>query len=589
MNKHLLHIPQWTTGSRLLKLGETIAFDFFLPENIAAGNVTLFPQYLERANPGRGFVAGGNLGWLDALESEALDLTFVDGRASLTYQPKVPGNYIARWRAGEETFYRYFSVIEDDSIVVRFSTFIELEPNPTLHATGIPLDYRLPIEQFDPGDPLFQKFARYHRHFGDAIAAVLPDTPATNSEVKMSLDDRVKVYGEALKKVHDLLPDPNDARTVRIEMAHELDPGYVEVLTRLGVNSHFGLREANARPWLGMPEFPYFASPVDSRKIYQGEGGSVVVHQWDFCGGFHFLGPVRYHYGVSEDQWETALKCLNQGMREAQNLVEMSGHPAFLVPLYDGVTKHYNASNPLFKEGYGSEQMFRFVEQYQRHFFFEFTKQYKLVFARSLDIADYYRRHFKVTPRTIFVSKTNHILYDTWWLCTWNDYRQLIPRERIPWLTRMSTIMAERRAKPDLKDPLSCEYILVEDQKRQIRFERESPNPIWWFDYTDQEVGPLGSAITHVETPDVDVAPSKWSGRTTQTIMLKMLTGATFKDYAIALWGLPKRFSGDPAKVETNANDFLLAKNTDGEFHLVLFFDLEPNAEIQVTLHEAGN
>jgi hypothetical protein len=34
MNKSLLKVPQWTTGSRLLKLGEGIAFNFFLPDGI---------------------------------------------------------------------------------------------------------------------------------------------------------------------------------------------------------------------------------------------------------------------------------------------------------------------------------------------------------------------------------------------------------------------------------------------------------------------------------------------------------------------------------------------------------------------------
>ena len=586
MNEKLLKMPQWTTGSRLLKLGEQIKFYFFLPIGMSADDLVIFPKYLERANPGEKFTAGGDLEWLETLESERVGLDFQNGRATVTYRPQRPGNYIARWGAAGESFYRYFSVIEDDWIVVRFSSFLELEPNPTLHGAGVPLDYRLPIDRFDENDPLFERFRENHRRFGDAIAAVLPDTPLARSEATMTSDHRELLYGQMLDKVRSLLPDANDARTARTEMWHDLDQGYVETLQRLGVNSHFGLRQANDKPWLGMPEFPYFASQVDCRKVEQSENGSVVVHQWDFCGGYHFLGPVRYHYGMSEGQWDVALKCLVPGMEEARNLVEMSGHPAFLVPLYDGVTKHYDVLNPLFREGYEGEQMFRFVEQYQRHFFFEFTKEYKLVFARSLDIADYYRRHFKVTPRTVFSSKTDHLHYDVWWLTKWTVVRELVPRERIPWLTRISTIMDERRRDGRFKDPLSCEYLLVEDQKRQIRFERESPNPIWWFDYTDQRVGPLGSAISHVETPDVDVDPSKWSSDGGLPIRLKMLTTASFKDYAIALWDVPRALAENPARVETNAKEFLLARNTDGEFHLVLFFDLEPDAEIWVSLKD---
>ena len=34
MNENLLKMPQWTTGPRLLELGEQIAFNFFLPDGI---------------------------------------------------------------------------------------------------------------------------------------------------------------------------------------------------------------------------------------------------------------------------------------------------------------------------------------------------------------------------------------------------------------------------------------------------------------------------------------------------------------------------------------------------------------------------
>ena len=128
--------------------------------------------------------------------------------------------------------------------------------------------------------------------------------------------------------------------------------------------------------------------------------------------------------------------------------------------------------------------------------------------------------------------------------------------------------MNDRKMGTYFKDPLSHEYILVEDKMRSIRFERESPNPIWWFDYTLQERGPLGSAITHVETPDVDIVRSQSSENGVTTIRLRMRTTATFPDYAIALWGLPGEFNGDPSRIETTAKEFIRAKNTDGEFHL---------------------
>jgi len=235
LTQHLAKRPQWTTGSRLLKLGEKIEFSFFLPAGTEPGELSIFPRYLERAHPGKAFVAGGDLAWLGALDSKRLELNFVNGRASVTYQPEASGNYLARWRAGEEVFYRYFAVIEEDWIVLRFSPFMELEPEPTLHATGIPLDYRLPVEQIDLNNPLFQKILGYERHNGDTVIPAFPDTP------QMSLEERVKVYGEGLKKVRALLPDGNDARSIRVDMRHTLDPGYTETFMRLGVNDHCGI------------------------------------------------------------------------------------------------------------------------------------------------------------------------------------------------------------------------------------------------------------------------------------------------------------------------------------------------------------
>ena len=106
---------------------------------------------------------------------------------------------------------------------------------------------------------------------------------------------------------------------------------------QLGVNEHCGLNEANAKPWLGMPEFPYFASPIDCRKTNQDTGGTVLAHQWDFCGGWHFVGPVSWHYKAASGNWSQAETCIRSGVTELENLAELSGHPAFAVPLYDGL------------------------------------------------------------------------------------------------------------------------------------------------------------------------------------------------------------------------------------------------------------
>jgi len=794
--------PEWITGSRLLKLGEAIDFHFFLPDGIAAGPVEVFPRYLEQARPGEAFVAGQDPTWLDRLEPERIALSFKDGRASVTYRPRLAGSYLARWRAGGEVSYRYFAAVEQDWVVLRFSTFGGLESKPTLHGTGIPLDYRLPVDRFRKGDPLFEKFLGYHRRHGDTIIPAFPDTP------DLTVEQRVDVYGKGLKQVRALMPDPSNARTIRVEMRHDLDTGYTETFRRLGVNEHCGLNEANAKPWLGMPEFPYFSSPVDCRKTHQGEAAQVVAHQWDFCGGWHFIGPVAWHYRAAEGDWTATEKCLRRGLDELKNLASMSGHPAFAVPLYDGVVGE-DYPNPSFEGGPGSgtprcfkgcvddvfvvgralseediarvaaegasglkdaiavwtfdegsgrhvadgsgrghtadlindpqwvpgksgkalsfdgqddsvatrvpvpvksedftlgcwvkpaatqcrwanllsshnsdggtnyrglsleqdddrtnrfyliagkddrwvgqaaatqlqadvwqhfavvrrgtslthylngkvsakgpvpggvfppatnafrianwargstnpsgeRDMLRFVDRYQRFIAFDVPKHYRLAYARSIDIADYYRRHFRVTPRTVFVSKTDHVLYDMWWLCNWCGPGLLVPRELIPWSTRMSSVFEMRDRVHPFKDPLSYEYVLVEDQKRSIRFERECPNPIWWFDYTQQSSGPKGSEINYTRTPDVDIRRSGWvHDPQGWTMTLRMRTTAEFRDYAICLWGLPAEALPNASRIRTNAKEFILARNTDGQQHLVLFFDLKPHVDLSVVL-----
>jgi hypothetical protein len=64
---------------------------------------------------------------------------------------------------------------------------------------------------------------------------------------------------------------------------------------------------------------------------------------------------------------------------------------------------------------------------------------------------------------------------------------------------------------------------------------------------------------------------------------LTMQTDAEFPDYAIALWDLPSDFN-PAAAIATTASDHILARNTAGEHHLILFFDLKPGVELRVTV-----
>ena len=585
LGEHHRRLPQWVTSSRLLRLGEAIDFDFFFPDGSESEDPVIFERYLERAEPGEAFSADGDLSWLDGIEPRVLPLEITGNRGAATYCPEQPGSYLARWRAGGETLYRYFAVVEDHWAVVRFSTGVELDPRPNLHATGIPLDYRLPVVRvdrtrmsyagksgrFDPGDPVFRALLAHHRLYGDAVIPHLPDTP------DMDVEGRVEYYGSLLGIAADLLPDRDAVRSGRVSMRHALDTGYTRTFARLGVNDHCGLEEANAAPWLGMPEFPYFSSPVDCRKVDQGRGGDVVAHQWDFCGGWHFLGPAIWHREMSGGRWDDTERCIRQGVAEAVNSSRLSGHPVFLYPLYDGA---YERGRPEFE----------WAERLQELLAFRLTKEHPLAFARSLDIAGYFRRHFPVTPTTVFVSSTDHLEYDRHWLVGWNNHGVGVTRDRLPWETRSSELRVASRAGPVahllpetydasidvFKDPLSTEYILVEGQHRQVRFERACPLPVWYFDYTVQDARPEGSSIAHTITPDVRVEPPVWT-RTRDGLSTELSVGseAAFPNYALALWGLPGDYDSSAWRIETTADRHLLASNTNGEHHLVLMFDLE--------------
>ena len=293
-----------------------------------------FARYLEQAQPAEFSPTTGDLRWLDehSIRGTSRWRSATAGPSSPTRRVS-PGSYLARWQVGTETLYRYFAAIEDHWIVLRLSTFVDLEAEPTLHATGIPLDYRLPARTIRSARPAVPQVPRLPSPVWrrDDSAFARHATGRLRSE-------RLQQYGTALRHARSLMPDARDVRSARVEMHHELDPGYTQHFMQLGVNDHCGLNEANAKPWLGMPEFPYFASPIDCRKMNQDAGGSVLAHQWDFCGGWHFLGPVSWHYkAVQRRLGASRAMCLRGGVAELENLAQLSGHPAFAVPLYDGL------------------------------------------------------------------------------------------------------------------------------------------------------------------------------------------------------------------------------------------------------------
>ena len=117
----------------------------------------------------------------------------------------------------------------------------------------------------------------------------------------------------------------------------------------------------------------------------------------------------------------------------------------------------------------------------------------------------------------------------------------------------------------------------------KLIFEYECPNPIWWFDYTNQ-VPPTKELRLDTETPDVELIRNDILDNDHLTIELLMIARSEFKDYAIALWDLPEGYVYESDKIETNAKDCIIAENAEGKRLLVLVFDLKPDVKIQIKL-----
>ncbi len=65
---------------------------------------------------------------------------------------------------------------------------------------------------------------------------------------------------------------------------------------------------------------------------------------------------------------------------------------------------------------------------------------------------------------------------------------------------------------------------------------------------------------------------------------LRIKTDATVPDYAIVIWGIPWRPGARAVDVRSTATRHQVAYNRKGERHLVLTFDLKPNAELELSV-----
>ncbi len=73
-------VHQWFTTSRLIKFGDTIEFDFFIPSGAESYQVDIFSRYLERYQTYGSFKADSDITFLDEIESESFPLVLNNNR-----------------------------------------------------------------------------------------------------------------------------------------------------------------------------------------------------------------------------------------------------------------------------------------------------------------------------------------------------------------------------------------------------------------------------------------------------------------------------------------------------------------------------
>jgi len=62
----------------------------------------------------------------------------------------------------------------------------------------------------------------------------------------------------------------------------------------------------------------------------------------------------------------------------------------------------------------------------------------------------------------------------------------------------------------------------------------------------------------------------------------QLTKGREFPNYKIAVWSIPREFA--KCQAQTNATEFMLVENHEGDYRGILVFDLKPEIEVRLLL-----
>lgn len=575
-----------STSRRLVNAGEEVRFSIRAGEG---AEFRIFPRYLETCDPERARRCEGRLAWLDDLPSERFDLS--GGMTEVAYRPQTPGNYLARLRTQEGTLYRYFAAVTPDYLVYRMLAYSAVQPppaGPEMRNGGIPIDWAMSVDRLsvtlDPEKGHLGKLLEYQEAFDDLVM------PWFGSGWKVHRDPAFDLGAHIDGAVGQMRAA--GLRVDRAALDWQAFQGAVEVYRARGFDVLDGIIP-EGEGHRGGPWFPYWMSPEDFLSPAPGPTEMMGMIM-DFCAGFHFHGPPDFHMLASECNWGVAGPHVDAAAREHALVAKNSGGGPVFVPTL--LTFGYHPWGLWPKRDWPEAQQLAFGRAFIDDTAFAHARKYPIVFARCTDMADYLRDHPGPQARRVYSSLTHDWPYDRTWSPEWCNDGVDVHRGVLPFHGDLEDI---RRRRPRIwAKPTSRELIYYEDAQGQCRFEYACLKPLLWYDYSDRrprrafegeglkfspatDDGSLTQGRPETVVPDPRIRVEVRFDERSYEVCYHITGGGAFPGYRMAVWDIPREFSGSP--FQTDANEFIPVRNADGDLHGILAFDLEPEMTVRVS------
>jgi len=145
-----------------------------------------------------------------------------------------------------------------------------------------------------------------------------------------------------------------------------------------------------------------------------------------------------------------------------------------------------------------------------------------------------------------------------------------------------------RKRRPHIwAKPTAREMMYYEDSKHQCRFEYACAKPLLWFAYDDHRRQGEFLGRAEVEVPDPQVAMETRQDEKSFEVRFRITEGREFPNYKIAVWNIPRKSA--KYQPQTNAKEFMLVENQEGDYRGILVFDLKPEIEVRLLLGRKYN